>query len=362
MFKGVRYRSALVALAIVSAWTIAATQVAFASTKTANVTLPVTTKTIHSMSGNVKRQGTLANVAGVFVYASAFTYPGGPVTSGYATTNASGNWTIPKLVSGQYRVYYSAPSDANLLFSYWNATGPNYNNLSTASAVTIGTANKTGVNTRLQVGQTIAGKITKIDGTTGIPDVNVSAYGPGSGSAQTDASGNYLIKGLRPGSYTIQVNPQEEDPYQGGCYWTGAPLYKFSSNCASHTALTVAPNKTGINIRLPGAFMITGFLKNRSNVAIPFADISADQVSPNQWYDSSSAQTDGTGKFVLKGLNPGQYQIAESALRHDATSTASTTRPMRRTAGRWSIPVRRMSSSRRTSPSRARSDPRPASA
>ncbi len=274
-----RPKAILVLMTVVFAWVLASAPAVSAATKTANVTLPVTTKTTYSMSGNVKRQGTLANVAGVFVYASAFTFPG-VITSGSATTDASGNWTIKGLVSGQYRVYYSPPSSTQLLFSYWNSTAPNYNSLTTGSAVTIGTANKTGVNTRLRVGQKISGKVTKIDGTTPIAGVTVSA---GYSSTVTNAAGAYTIAGLQPGTYALSVQPSEEQPYQGGCYWTGAPLYKFSSNCVNKTTLTVGPDKTGINIRLPGAFMITGFVKNRSNVPIADAFVSADQQTPTSF-------------------------------------------------------------------------------
>ncbi len=297
-------------MTVVFAWVLASAPAVRAATKTANVTLPATTKATFSMSGSVKRQGTLTNVAGVFVSASAFSVPVGTITSGYATTDTNGTWTIHGLVSGQYRVSYQPSSITGLLSSYWNGAGPNNNNLTTASAVTIGTANKTGVNTRLRWAQKISGTVTEIDGTTPIAGVTVSA---GFSETVTDAAGAYTISGLAPGTHALKVQPSSEQPYQGGCYWTGAPLYKFSSNCVNKTTHHGRAGQD--RHQHPPARRVHDHGLREEPLQRPDRGgvRGRGSADPDELDDGSSAETDATGKFVLKGLNPGAYRLFESA-------------------------------------------------
>ena len=304
-------RRVITTLVLVTAWLLATAPLATAASATGiNVNLPVTTKTTYSITGTVKRQAGFTVVADVQVTAS------GSNGYGFADTNASGVYTITHLLPGSYILSFDPPSGSNLLGGYRSGTGPNYYSATYggAVAVTITNANLTGKGINLPNGFRISGKVTKVDGTTAIQDVQVDVDGPnGSDSTVTNASGNYTVSGLPAGSYTVTFSAPYGTNYQSGCYWTGSATNRFSPNCASTTAVVIlSADRTGINVRLPLGFTISGYVKNRSGAAIANAFVSTDATASSA-IDYDSALTDAAGRYVIKGVTPGTYQIDVAA-------------------------------------------------
>lgn len=299
-------RRVIPTLVLVTACLLATAPLATAANATGiNVNLPVTTKTTYSITGTVKRQTGLTVVAGVEVYASGTSY-------GTATTNASGVYTVTHLLPGSYILSFDPPSGSNLLGGYRSGSGPNYYSAGYggAVAVTITSANLTGKNINLPNGFRISGKVTKVDGTTAIANVAVDVDGSGgSFSTTTNSSGNYTVSGLAAGSYTLTFEAPYGTTYQSGCYWTGSATNRFSPNCLSKTAVVITTaDRTGINVRLPLGFTISGYVKNRSGVAIAGAVVSTDATASTA-IDYDSATTDATGRYIIRGVTPGSYQI-----------------------------------------------------
>src|SRR5262249_40394653 len=128
------------------------------------------------------------------------------------STAADGSWVVRGLTPGGYFVrtfnslgyinlLHGSPTD--IIFGPSRATsGPLVRRM--------GTAPTGGANLPLSQGGTIKGTIrSSAPGTPPIGGVSVSAVTPGTGasvaSASTDASGNFAITGIVPGSYLLRT-------------------------------------------------------------------------------------------------------------------------------------------------------------
>ena len=297
------YRVVGILALVVASLLVTVSPAAAASATGKNFTLPAVNKTTYSISGTVRANATSALVPNVQVYAyNTTTY--GSFTYGYATTNASGAYTISHLLPGSYDLRFDPLRATNLQHGYRGGPGPAYFSVSTPALITITTATIYGANIRLPAGFKISGKVTRSNGTTVIPNAAVSASGTyGSDDTTTDSAGNYTLMGLSPGSYQVSFGHDPTASNQTGCWYT-AVASKFSASCASHTAVVIgSANVAGVSPKIPNALKITGYVKTRASVPIA-----------NAWVDANgpvyeSAYTDATGKYTIAGLNPGSYKV-----------------------------------------------------
>jgi hypothetical protein len=141
------------------------------------------------------------------------------------------------------------------------------------------------------------------------PNVNVAAYstsGSGSftsGSATTSASGYYSISHLLPGTYNLRFDPPRATNLQHGYRNATGPAY-FSVSTPVVVTITSA-SRTGMNIRLPGGYKISGKVtRSNGTTAIPNVYVDGESL-----YDGTAAITDSAGNYTLMGLSPGSYLI-----------------------------------------------------
>jgi hypothetical protein len=141
-----------------------------------------------AMAGNVSEDGG-GPIEGAIVSAT------GP-SSGTDTTDAGGNYLIGMLLPGSYDVTATAAG-------YYPET---------QNGITVVADDTTTVDflLELQVGA-IAGNVSE-NGGGPIEGAVVDAVGPSSGSDTTDASGNYIIEDLLPGSYDVTATATGYDP------------------------------------------------------------------------------------------------------------------------------------------------------
>jgi hypothetical protein len=252
-----------------------------------------------SIAGTVKTTGGAA-VANATVIAS------GTTGSGVARTSATGAWSVAGLGAGAYKLSIYAPAGANLIDGWY--TTANTNHLTTAAASASGIVvgpNRTGIAIKLPAGYTIAGKITTTAGAP-LASVSVSASGPAYDNTMTDAAGNYQLKGLAAGSYTLFLTGPYGTAYLRGAYSTANGNH-FVSAIASATKITVGPNRTGINAKVPTGFSISGLVTNTSGT--PLSNVSVTALATGY---SGSAVTDATGKYTITGLAADSYKLSLS--------------------------------------------------
>ena len=282
-----------------------------------------------------------AEAAGTRVISGTFTIPTTGIEAGWEDTvsaslyTADGNYyqsvtlnTATKTFSatgvdnGSYRLRFEASQlcgytgcwSANLL-SGWYGGG-------NGTLIDVTTANKTGLTYAFAAGRTISGTVSLGPGTNSgwlqYVYATVSIPGPegcNCGDAITsmvDASGNYVLRGLAPGAYTVS--------FQGGTSEPPVPpvnlipeYYNGSYTWAGSTPVDVRTgNRTGINATLELGRTISG------TVTIPGG---ANPEERNHIYvratgDNGSVietQVDpATGAYTLYGLAPTSYTLKAS--------------------------------------------------
>jgi len=273
-----------------------ATKVAVGPSKTAvNAKIP----TGYSISGTLTNT-TGTPLSGVAVFASSSAY------SGYGFTDATGKYKVPGLAFGTYKLSLS-PGNSPYVEGWY--TTANTNHFTTVAATATGVAvgpSKVGINAKLALGLTISGKVTTTGGVAIANESVGTVSGPSQRSAVTDALGNYKLVGLKAGTYTIGVEPDYGLNYQTGFY-TSANTNHFTAVKASATGLVIGPSKTGVNIKDPAGYSISGTIKGPGAVALAYAGVSASNA--NGAFVSSTA-LNGTYKII--GLSPGTYKVNAS--------------------------------------------------
>ena len=205
-----------------------------------------------------------------------------------AYTDAAGNYTTgPGLPSGSYRLYikaYGFPSE------YYN----NKSSLETADVLTVTAPTlQTGVNITLARGGQISGRVT--NGTTGLPlggmYVNVSGAND-DGYDITDSNGDYTIRGLAGGSYTVRAGPAFDDVNLVG---------------ATRTVTVTAPNTTsGVDLTLAPGGTITGHITGTDGSSLKDITVFiSNQDGSYQNYVNSNA----SGVYTATAMPSGQYYV-----------------------------------------------------
>ena len=192
------------------------------------------------ISGKVTDGATNAAVSGALVCAT------GDVGVGCDTTNASGEYTITGLATGEYTVKFSA---ATYIPQYWNAKA----NASEATplSVIVGTTTP-GVNAALHLGGQITGKVTDEATKGGLDSVLACATNSaGAGNCGvTNEAGEYTIGGLASGEYTVKFSAATYVAQ----YYNG----KASASEATPVSVTAPKATTAVNATLHVGGQVTG--------------------------------------------------------------------------------------------------------
>jgi YD repeat-containing protein len=137
---------------------------------------------------------------------------------------------------------------------------------------------------------TMSGAVTHVTGGTAIAGASVQALKAGvvKGSATTAANGSYSIVSLEPGSYDVRV------------FATG-----FSSELTTGKTI-VSSTVTTVNVAMyaPGS---VGGRVTQANGVTPIAGAAVTVYSGSA--QKGTANTNGTGDYVVAGLHPGSFTV-----------------------------------------------------
>lgn len=259
-----------------------------------------------TISGNVKQPGSPpTNVPGVMVYAF------GANGSASTVTDASGNYWLNGLDSGQYVLHFDAFGTHNVVAQYWGG------GIAESSAVPISVIagqNIVGKNVLMTAGATVSGNVKG----AGTPDVNLEEVevslervgGPDfyyfPHNLETDSLGNFTMLGVPPGDYTLRFEPADGTPYPEQ-YLGGTP----DPNAVQ--TFTVSGNQTfaGKNIVLPKPVTLTGTIYEAGSPDAPVEGAMVEVLLPSG--DSVAwTQTAANGTYTLNNVSPGTYTIRAS--------------------------------------------------
>ena len=199
---------------------------------------------------------------------------------GWGVTNVWGEYIMRGLPSGTYDVTFN---------DYYRGYFPK-----TVSSVQVTSPGTTsGINAVLSMGASISGTVT--DGTMGISGIKVSAY-DGAGtfeSGYTDSSGNYIIRRLPSGTYTVYFYDYMNRGYVTQYY--------------SSSVQTTAPGTTtGIDAVLStDGGSISGTVTNGTTGIGGVAVIVYD--ANMKWYGMIG--TNPSGQYLIGGLPSGTYTV-----------------------------------------------------
>ena len=286
------------------------------------------------ISGNLKRADTQANVANAQVLARPES--GGLIVN--SPTDVNGNYTLRGLAPGRYRVITGGLVPSGFL----NTVYPNVQcgdidceTVPGSTLVTVaGTATTSGIDLVISPGAgAISGTITEtgsgnpvVDTGNGLASVYLINEDRGTfmQSVLTAANGSYSFIKLRPGNYRVVAVA----PGLIGKVVLGLTTSVSTRNCNDPNlcdaldiggAITVAPGATVSNVSFsldPGA-SVSGTVRT----AVGALPIVGATVSIGNSVDGSSAVSDASGNFTVRGLAPGVYYASVDALPRNFVQT-----------------------------------------
>ncbi len=207
-------------------------------------------------------------------------------------TNASGTYTLGPLLTGAYNLSFYDYSGVYASRSY-----------PTSIVVTSG-ATVTGIDVSLYKYGSITGTVTSVISATPAANIDVTVYDSlysWEDSATTNATGDYVVDRLAPGTYRVQFRD-----YTGvySTEWYDNALDFYSARNITVTEGAATPN---INASLSGRGNITGTVTGPDGVT-PVAGIEVGVYNGSQ-SRIASATTTITGSYQIKNVDAGVYRI-----------------------------------------------------
>ena len=244
-----------------------------------------------SLSGTVLADDTGLPLPSVCV--EAFTDRG--FGYGFDLTASDGTYTLTGLGQGDYLVFFSDCSTNGYISEYFDDA----RDTETATRVTVGTVDVTGIDASLSPGAQISGTVTDAD--TAAPIEGLCVYADsddgGYGDAVTASDGTYTVRGLATGSYRVEFWDCSGSGYIG----------EFYDDATFDTATPVevtAPNETsGIDAALSLGGSIEGTV---TASGVPVSEVCVD-VSNGDTASFTSTLVDGT--YRVDGLPAGDYRV-----------------------------------------------------
>jgi hypothetical protein len=215
-----------------------------------------------------------------------------------AFTDANGDYLAQGLPSGNYRVWFRPPGSANYLVEYFNDK-PDANS---ADAVPV-TEGQTAahIDAQLAEGGEISGRVTNAasQGVAGVI-VTASLNNAIKASANTDANGDYRLRGLAAGSYIVRFSAPSQN--------LATEWYKDKNSLQLADTVLVTPGAIaiGIDAQLAPGAKICGTVETPVG-----ADL---QAVPATAFDLNNTEmeygwVDANGDFCIQGLPAGTYKI-----------------------------------------------------
>lgn len=215
------------------------------------------------------------------------------------TADAGGNYSIAGLgAADDYTVRFSACGTANLVSEYYD----DKSDIDSADLVTVVDGVPTaGISAELATGGSITGTVTGPGGAP-LDDVCVQANGPtDTGSAETDAGGDYTIDSLPTGDYEVHF----ESCIAGALlseYYDDKPT-AATADLVAVTAGTPTPN---IDAELALGGTISGTATGPGGAPLEDLCVSAADAG---FDNAGSAVTDAAGDYTIAGLHAASYKV-----------------------------------------------------
>ena len=248
--------------------------------------------------------GTVTNASGVGVANLCVSaQPAGDGSSGSATTDSSGHYTIGGLNAGWYRVQFGGCGSSIYVQQWYRGEG----DFSSADLVDVASGQTTSaINAQMVEGGTITGAVTDTSGSP-LNRVCVYAWPPGGfstvASSQTDASGHYTMVGVPPGPNNVDF--RDCSGGNGIEQWYSGKADRASADPVTVTGGATTPN---INAALATGGSITGTVADAHGAPANSICVSARLTASSS--SGSGGYTDQSGRYTIRGLPTGSYRVS----------------------------------------------------
>ncbi len=230
-------------------------------------------------------------------YAQVSVYDLGDHLVGYSWSDATGHYTVGGLVGGDYKVAFD---DYPYVSEWWNDKPDSG---SADSVTVVAGADTSGIDGALSPSGSISGQVTADETGDPIRGVQVIAWSVAGGygyGAETDASGNYTIDGLRGGDYNVEFWP--DSPYASE-WWNDKP----DGSTADVVGVVAGADTPGIDAALTRGGSISGTVTDEVTDS-PLADVLV-LVYDGAGDVASWVTTDSAGAYSAGGLHAGDYTV-----------------------------------------------------
>ena len=225
------------------------------------------------------------------------------------STTASGQYDVGSLGAGTFRLRFSHHAYVR---EFWN----DQQTLQDATDVVLGaSATVPGLDAVLAPRGSISGHVA---GTSGpLTDVQVSAYLVTGDSAlfadstETNASGDYTITDLGPGTYKLRFS-DFSDAYLAEYYDDVATLA-----AATTVDLTSGEAETGKDATLAPSGGITGLVTGPAGGPLEDTQVTVYEQVGDDFFYVNDAYTNATGHYTVAGLSTGTYRVQFSPMSGD---------------------------------------------
>lgn len=219
----------------------------------------------------------------------------------YGLSGASGAYTVRGLAPGAYRLRFFDLTAVHAQ-GFYSAKGFT-TRIEEATPITV-PASRDGVDVALPLASTISGTVTGPEG-SGVEWATIEACPIDGGlcaTTQTQSDGQYLLRRLAPGSYQLHVI--EANDLLASGYYTAMG---FTPDPAGATAVDVPPDRTGIDVRMPVGFHMSGTAYGPRGDPIRRLTIEV-CAAPGAWCFETISEADGS--WMLRGLAAGDYTVS----------------------------------------------------
>jgi PKD domain/Carboxypeptidase regulatory-like domain len=258
------------------------------------------------ISGEVTNASTKAALGGITVCPQATS---GNQFSQCTTSNASGEYTLAGLRTGEYKLEFYPGDGANYVAQYYHDKSSYAE--AEAVAVTAGSTT-TEIDTAMVVGGQIAGKVTNASTKAAVSGIDVCSRAVSAPQffnqcATTNASGEYTIVGLATGEYKVEFNPSGQNFLQQ--YYSG----KASASEAEAVAVTAGSTTSKIGVAMIVGGEIAGKVVEASTkAAIADIEVCSAPVDEGELF-SQCTFTNDQGEYTIVALTGGEYDVRFSS-------------------------------------------------
>ncbi|MFZ4658711.1 MAG: carboxypeptidase regulatory-like domain-containing protein [Caldilineaceae bacterium] len=260
---------------------------------------------------NATIQGRITNAAdepimGAAIYAYQQDEQGQWVSIENDYSDFDGNYAITPLSAGAYRLKFEAPFNSN----YFDKFHPNAETVETAADIPISAGQTLTIDTVLQQGATIQGKVINSAGAP-IKGAYIYAYRLNTqgewdsvASDFTNFDENYSITPLLAGTYRLRFDAPYDSDY----------LDKYYLNAETVEAATDIPLTAGqvitIDTTLQNSGHIAGKITNQAGTPIADASVTTYyQATDGKWTYGGSHKSNATGDYNIGGLRSKAYRL-----------------------------------------------------